>query len=820
MKRAVARVLALAVLVASLAAIAPADAAESLQIAVRPGFAGAAKLGTWVPVEVELQNAGPEVVGEVRILVDGQVNRGAWNRPPATYTAPVTLPNRSRKRVSLDVYLPSIDDKLEVQLVANGQTLVKQPVQYERISASEMSCGVWAGNPTGLDFLTTLDLGGPQRRVRLAHLEPGDIPSAPHLLQSLDCLILTNVPTGALTGRQKDAIQQWVASGGLLVLGGGSGAQKTVGPLPPGLLPVKVSGSVPVRSLGRLGDYVGQPLPERGPWLAGDAVATDGVTLVEQDGLPLLVAGRRGLGAVVYLGLDPAAEPLRSWEGGESLWRHLLVHAPAPQPGPNNLARQYISWGRLPRLALADLTGSSRTSTSWLLYLLLAYAAVVGPANYLGLRRLGRLEWSIVTIPLATAIATVAALVGARSNPASDLVVNSLAIVRSWDGESGFAHSYVGVFSLREQSPGLQLPAGSLVQPLYYPFPTESGAQGPPPDWTLDVRQTDQPDVTRLALRPGALGTFAVDQLYRLPGRITGNLVADETSVRGTIVSRLSRPLRDAGIVVGGEVIRLGDLRPGESRPVAVELRATTVDLGNILKDLYPSDADPPPREEAAPRDLLQSAFSAGVGVGSNYYGYSSSPRVDLSPATLVGWLDDAPLGESIASVRAKPLQRTLLISSLALHPQPGAEMQVPAALILRRSLAGGGVPRLQAGSLAFSLGDAVSWEYQLPFDLSRFAVDELRLDLAGSVQNPGALGSATNVGVAYLYDWQRAEWVAIDLDLGENRLQDPQRFVSPLGIVRLRYTFRGLPSGSPAAANRPSALFSKFDLVVRGRAQ
>ena len=77
------------------------------------------------------------------------------------------------------------------------------------------------------------------------------------------------------------------------------------------------------------------------------------------------------------------------------------MRGPAAQPAPNNLARQYASWGRLPRTAVSDLTGASRTSAGWLLYLLFAYAIAVGPANYLALRRLGHLGSSLATAPLA-----------------------------------------------------------------------------------------------------------------------------------------------------------------------------------------------------------------------------------------------------------------------------------------------------------------------------------------------------------------------------------------------------------------------------------
>lgn len=797
------RIVALLVLVLLAASHVPSEAAGPLQMAVRPGFSGAAKIGTWVPVEVELQNTGSEVTGEVQIRVEGQTNRSSFNRPPVTYSVPVTLPERSRKRFSLGIYFPGFEEKIEAHLVANGQTQLTQEVTVERVLATEMFCGALAGDRAALDVLTTLDLVGQQRRVRLAHLAALDIPSAPHLLQSLDCLILANTSTGNFTASQKDALRHWVDAGGLLVLGGGAGTQKTLGSLPAELLPIAVAGSVPLHSLDALAAFVGDPLPEQGPWLVGDATVTRGVTVIEQDGVPLLVAAQRGQGVVVYLGLDPTADPLRTWRGTATLWRHLLSYAPSPRVTANNFARGYTGWGRIPRIALSDFTQTTNVSVSWLIYVLLGYVTVVGPGNYLALRRLGHLEWSMITIPTATIGITIGALMVARANPARDLLVSNLTILRSWDGQVALARSYTSLYSLREQSAALRFPEGSHVLPLFYPFPLQDVES--PPAWMLKVQQRQFPEVSGLALRPGSLGTVAVDHMYRLPGQITGDLMLEGQRVRGTITSQLAHPLHHVAVVVGGDVVRLGDLPSGATRTIEVDLVSPTVDLPSVVAQLQPTEAEEAPEEESGARDLLRSAFGTS---------FSSSSRVELSPATVVGWLDDAPLGDLTDGNRVAAAQRSLLISTLSLRVAPDRDAEISGPLMVRRSLLTTGTARERDGHLLFSNGDAIAWEYRLPVDPSRFAVDELRFDVAGSLEGVAAATSLASFSSAYLYDWRRAEWVSPNIDFGENRLGEPDHFISPLGVVRFRYVFRS-PNASP---NSVTATFSTFDLVVRGR--
>ncbi len=568
-RSAVARLVALCLALLGLAFSLPAaslaapSASVSLQLSARAGFGGAVKVGTWVPVELEIQNAGAATTGEVQVQADGQSARGYFNRPPIVYSQTVELPSRGRRRLTMDVYVPAADDKLRAQVVVGGQTYAAQEIAYERVAAGEMFCGVLTGAGSSLDFLSSLDLGGAYRRPRLVSLDVSDIPSSPLLLQSLDCMIMSNVPTANLGDGQRAALDGWVASGGLLVVGGGSGVQKTLAGLPRDLLPVKVSGTVPVQSLDSLGKLFGQTAPEQGPWLVGDAVPSGGVSVADQDGVTLLAAAKRGLGSVVYLGLDPTQEPIRGWAGEEMLWKHMLSYALSPVGSQAGTARSLSGWGRTPRTALSDITGVPESSPIWLLYVLAAYALVVGPVNYIALRRLGHLEWSLGTIPLATLLFAGATFAGARANPAPDLVVNDLTVLRTYDGQMAATHSYLGLFALRDQASDLSLPVGSLVSAQLFPYPIDPSTQSQPSSWRLDVAGGSQPALHQLSLRAGGLATLSLDGEESLPGRVDSSLTFDGAAVSGQVTSHLTRTLKWSSLVVGGSVIRLGDLKPG-----------------------------------------------------------------------------------------------------------------------------------------------------------------------------------------------------------------------------------------------------------------
>src|SRR5215213_9787488 len=111
----------------SLAFAAPADApteapaaqGAAAQVTVRAGFDGLGKVGGWMPIEVEVRNDGPDIDGEVQIVVsDTSGNRsGTYTRAPAVYTAPAILPRRSHKRIMLEAELRAAGQKMQARLV-------------------------------------------------------------------------------------------------------------------------------------------------------------------------------------------------------------------------------------------------------------------------------------------------------------------------------------------------------------------------------------------------------------------------------------------------------------------------------------------------------------------------------------------------------------------------------------------------------------------------------------------------------------------------------------------------------------------------------
>lgn len=776
----------------------------SAQMSVRAGFDGLGKVGGWLPVEVEIRNDGPDIDGEIQIVVtDTTVSRGTYTRAPAVYTAPAVLPRRSHKRIMLEAELRATGQKMQARLVEGGTVISEQDVQLTRIAAGDLLCGVLSRSGPAFDFLPTLELPPPLRRARVAHIEVEDLATRPQVLASLDCIIFDNIATTTMLDSQRDALTSWVYGGGLLVAIGGPTWQKTFSALPADLLPVKANGLASLETLEGLSELGGEPIKDAGPWLVSQATLTDGNLVVEQDGVPLIAAARRGSGTVLYLAMDPTVEPLRSWAGTPRLWRYVLAHGAGGVGLGSAVSSTFTGWGRIPRNAMVDISALNGPTPGLMMLALAVFAAVVGPLNYLFLLRFGRPSWSVVTIPLITGLAAIGTFTLAGAFRDSDVIVSKVGLVRGYPDAPAYGRTYVSVLSRRPASLAIRGTDTALINSLFHPFPRD-----PAPDaqsWALKVVEGISPSVEAMELPAGSLGTFTVDSQVSLPGKLDTDLRIEGRQILGSITNRLDASINDASLIVDYQVLRLGDIRKGETREVAMTLTGNaSAGFGpptSFSSLLYPGPAGTGRRvADGARRDILDSAFGSG-------FNFS---RLDISGPTLLGWIDVPATTIEVIDARPATVDTTLLISSVPLTLPKGYEGELPPQVILRKQLGATTLNRQQFGSYDLASGESIAFQFSLPTGTSKLLLDGLYVNIDGRLR--GVPGTPSVLGEVSLYNWQRSEWEDRIVGFGRNLVRDVAPYVSATGDIRVRYTFKPPPDTSATGVS-----FTRFDVTASG---
>jgi len=142
-RRALGLVGALALSLILLGGMAPAAAAANgPTMDARVLLQGHARLGSWLAIEVRLQNEGAPVVGELRLQGGSQGG--------TRFSVPVDLPSPSDKRYTLYAQPPAFGGQIEVLLVVGDKTLASKKVAFTIHDVNQLTIGVVAAQPAGI----------------------------------------------------------------------------------------------------------------------------------------------------------------------------------------------------------------------------------------------------------------------------------------------------------------------------------------------------------------------------------------------------------------------------------------------------------------------------------------------------------------------------------------------------------------------------------------------------------------------------------------------------------------------------------------------
>jgi hypothetical protein len=538
------------------------EAPAGLTIEANVLMDGHVRVGSWMAIDIHVANTGPAISGELRLA------GGAQGR--TRFGTRVDLPTQSDKTYRLYAQPPAFGRDLEISLVDGDRTVATTKASFTVHDATQLVVGIVAEQPG--DIVGDLDLLPNQNSVAplTVPLTVGELPVRVEAWGVLDRLVWQDTDSAGLTTEQIDALRGWVAGGGRLVIVGGTAGPASLSAFPDVLLPYRPTATIDVE-------------PEALVALLGELPAT-ATTLPAlsgelTEGRPLATSGDRtvaaerayGSGSVTIVGFDPTASWIAGTSQAEGMWRRLLPTRSSGGPIIGDDSQIVSAATQMPSLALPPIGG--------LIALLGAYILLIGPINYLVLRRLDRREWAWITMPVLIVAFAAGAYGFGSLLRGSDLIVNEVAIVRGAPGTTdGAAQIYLGVFSPSRGTYQLRVPGGALLSaPTAGDFLGGDGTTA-----TLDVLQGDPAQVRDLGVGFGSLRTVRAETAVEVP-LVQADLRLEDGRLKGTVTNASDEVLLKPVVVLGGTVAKMSDLAPGASESIDVKLQA--VQMGQQLSD-------------------------------------------------------------------------------------------------------------------------------------------------------------------------------------------------------------------------------------------
>jgi len=776
-----------------------------IAVTVNAGYDGYYRREHWLPVRVNMTNSGDDFSGAIHIRAgDGT------GFSDITYRTPIDLPGGARKQVFLYVSLDSFARSIFVEIVdGDGKLVVRVQAELHVAQRSDPLFVVVTESPYGAVDLQDISLGTGtpyQARWRI-----DEIPPLAEALYGVDVILIHDADTGALSAEQAQAVVEWVLSGGHLIVAGGETWQRTTAGLAH-LLPVELRGTVSLDSLAALADYMRLPefplaelvtVSQSIPKLSARVMAASG-------DVPLLVRWAYGAGHVDFLAIDPNTEPLRSWGGTEALW-YTLIASVGPRP---SWSQGFRDWG-MAREATLTLFKTVLPGFLQLCGFLAAYIILIGPVNYVVLKRLNRLELAWLTIPgLILVFGMLAYNVGfnLRGNVPT---INRMTVMRVWPGyEQAQVASLIGVQSPRRTDYDIAVERGYTLRAL--------------PDYGVGlnvpatISQLTRHTAEAILIDAGTIASFVAEgyaPVPRIDATATWHLGDRRTPrITGQITNQSEVFWRDAVVLVKGEARFLGTLAPGASATFDIQLGPqdpAPLSLGNAWQQRSLYASNPWRFSSAVPgwcftfrgipltiADVMRGERFACASTGVTHHEQEIRRRYRLLASLAVdyelsggrgdrvyvfAWVEEPLVAVELLDKPQRTEDTGLIIVEMPVAVVAETDrVEIPPALTTW-IITGTDDPRVQVDITphAFEVSDTTDAVFQfMPMPLMRLArVDELDIKFR-------ARGSL----VVELWNWRSQVWTAIPLseDSPTTTLTNVTAYVGPENAVNVRVSTQG----------------------------
>jgi len=591
----------------------------TLQMVV--GFDDNSRLDYWTPAWITLSNTGPDFRGVLAATTYASARAVADTTLPWSYKQPVVLPHGSHKQIN--IYVPFYESpSVPLGVVAtlsdnNGKVIATQPVAPFRLDQGSPLIGILSDQTAQGAVITPLSavsLPDPTRSIQVVALDASTLPDMAEALGNFDVIVLDDFSTSALNPAQLAALQTWVNQGGALIEAGGPQWQRTLGALPPQLLPVVINGTGTLPAGTNLLPAGGPTIAEIGqrpaPGTLRKSIPISTAILPGKDGArqqalsgletvlasgttSLIVQAHQGQGIICYLAFDPASEPFVNWPGTIALWKGLLLRTLGDQALiPNIIPRYNNGPGQtILRGGLWQILQPSTLFPIWeLLFLLLGYIILIGPVRLLIVKRLKLPTWSWRIV--LSGVVVFSLITYGLANYQKGASINSISIIQLNQGGQ-FAH-VTTFFSVSTPGQGdfqLHIPARTLAQPVIdQPFQVDSRVVSNSdyhPAFTVGQNETDVdlPDVGSWSLRG-----IVSEGDQKLGGGLLPGLVLRNGSLVGTVTDTLDTSLNDVYILMPHSFAYIGRLPAGQVQQVNVPLHSSTLNSASTLADQIARD--------------------------------------------------------------------------------------------------------------------------------------------------------------------------------------------------------------------------------------
>ncbi|WIV11512.1 hypothetical protein [Proteiniborus sp. MB09-C3] len=654
------------------------------------GFNGFFKYEYVTPVNIEVKNNQKDVNGKIQILFENIVSSG--KKLYTAYTKDLDIAKGATKTINMELKLDRQVSEYKIRILDSNDKLIweDQSVAMPIAKASNtVGIGVLSDEFESLWYLPLMtfqnsDEKSGNRTSSMCDLD-GQIPTDTRYLNMLDVILINNYNTEKLTSEEKEALIKWVDNGGVLLIGTGPNYNKTLKGLGD-INYIEVSGTTAITKFDNIKDSSGNAFMPSSPLSIVDAISSSGNVILKEGNLPIIFSESKGNGNVVISTFDLGLSPFIDWSGKDKFLERILTSDVSETHSEdiltsNNSPYRFFDINQY-------IPSSKAPSVKVIIAVLMIFTVIVGPINYLVLKRLDKREMAWITIPALAVLFSVVVLIWGSGTSFKNPLMNNVSVININNGADSYdINTFAGVISFKNGDVNISSSEDTDI------FPNSRYSND---DY---MKYGDNDIILEYILQKNRAisfkkkGVWDVQQITlketkKLDNGISQELKLKDNTISGEIKNNSNIELKDAILFYGLNFHKLGDIKIGESKSISFNLNTSSTinqgaavyrrDMYQVIESIYPWNSGPGNinnqdviLSQDIKRDMLEGLFQY-INVDNNNDG-----------AFIIAWNTDKLSSDITVNEKVvERIDRNIILMPINMNYEKGEVVEIPYGIL------------------------------------------------------------------------------------------------------------------------------------------
>ena len=520
------------------------------------GIDGKYKALKYMPVTVQINNLEKDFNGEVEVRVTSD-SSGGYN----AYSKEVSASKGENISVTIPVKFLDGNSNGAVCIIEKGKVLYEKKllISSGRVNEGNAFTGLLTDDSTALGYLgniTYFDSNySSTGKMNCVNLTEDMLDEDGLSIDGLDVIIINNYNMANLNDKQYKSLNNWVNSGGTLLIGAGANESKTINNINKRFLNIASNGTME-KSVKTGSENLNLILSQIN--------LEDSTVIVNSNENELVYSLDRGEGKILITSFDLGLEPFISSNDAAIMLQNILIET-FDKIYEENYQGGYYSTSYEISNILGNIPVENAVSPLTLGVVLGVYAILVGIVIYLILKKMKKRDLTWVLIPATAVVFTVMIYLLGSKMKIKDVIVNSANIISVDEDGRGQINSYIGIASKNKENIKIEKEEDLQMQYLsndyYYYGDTNYDAK------TLRVKTTYTNDTSYFTVannNVAEVNKFEISGKEIVMPKLENTLRIKDGNLEGTIKNNLDADIKKLVIVSGKTVWDLGQVAKGE----------------------------------------------------------------------------------------------------------------------------------------------------------------------------------------------------------------------------------------------------------------